>query len=134
MNAILLISMIALIGLFLFNLWQLLFLNPKQEEDEVGFRKWRIGLFILALSSLCALVYFSGSISLIGEQQTLTDGTDTWTYTNNDYKEAFTYLPLVIAVYSIQWLFLFIQILQGLKFFGTNRSNGSGRMPTMRRK
>lgn len=133
MNAILLISLISLIGLFLFNLWKLLFLNQNSsEEDAVGFRKWRIGLFVLALSSLCALVYFSGAISLIGEKQIMTDGFDTWTYTNNDYKEAFTFLPLVIAIYSVQWLFLFIQILQGLKFFGTNRSNGSGRMPMRR--
>ena len=131
MNAILLISLICLIGLFLVNLWQLLFLD-NAKEDSVGFKKWRIGLFILALSSLCALVYFSGSINLIGEKQVLTDGIDTWTYTNNDYSEAFTFLPLVAAIYSIQWLFLFIQILQGLKFFGTNRANGSGRMPFRR--
>jgi len=132
MNEILLISLILLIGLFLFNLWQLLFLNESAEEDSIGFKKWRIGLFVLALSTLLALIYFSSAMSLIGEEQTLTDGVDTWSYTNNDYKEAFTFLPLVTAVYSIQWGFLLIQVLQGLKFFGTKRNNGSGRMVARR--
>jgi len=132
MNEILLISLVLLIGLFLFNLWQLLFLNSSDSEDSVGFKKWRIGLFVLAISTLLALVYFSAAMSLIGEEQTLTDGVDTWSYTNNDYKEAFTFLPLVTAVYSIQWGFLLIQVLQGLKFFGTKRNSGSGRMPNRR--
>ena len=132
MNEILLISLILLIGLFLFNLWQLLFLNKEESDDAVGLRSWRIGLFVLALSTLMALIYFSAAMSLIGDKQTLTDGVDTWVSTNNDYKEAFTFLPLVVAIYSVQWLFLFIQVLQGLKFFGTNRNNGSGRMVARR--
>ena len=133
MNTISLITLVLLVVLFLFNLWQLLFLNKdKQTEDEVGLKRWRLGLFILALSSLCAFVYFTSAINSIGVQQTLTDGIDVWTQTDTSYKEAFAYLPLVVALYTTQWLMFFIQLIQGFNFLGLNRTQGTGRMKQLR--
>ena len=119
MNIIGLISLIALIGLFLFNLWQLLYLKKDDAKDSIGFHKWRLGLFVLALSSLVFFIYFSNALTSVGAEQTITsDYGDVFTYKSNTYLEAFAYMPLVIALYTTQWLMFFIQLIQGFNFLG----------------
>jgi len=134
MNIINIITLIILVCLFLFNLWQLLFLGKEKQEDNTGLVKWRLGLFILALSSLCFFIYFTSALNTIGAEQTLVfaETGETWVQKSNSYQEAFSYLPLVVAVYSCQWLMFFIQLIQGFNFFGRQRMQPVGRMKALR--
>lgn len=124
MNELGLISLVVLVGLFLFNVWQLLFLNPASKENNDGLQKWKLGLFVIALSSIVFFVYVTGSINSIGDQQTIDNGTTTYVVKSNEYQELFAYLPLAVALYVCQWGILFIQIIQGTSFFGRPRMDG----------
>lgn len=128
MNIISLISLTALVILFLFNVWQLLFLHKKTKEETKEFQKWRLGFFVLILSSMTFFIYVTSVINSVGESQTITDGIDTWTQQSNSYKEGINFMPLVSTIYTTQWLMFFIQLLQGFSFFGRERLSGTKRM------
>lgn len=116
MNEILLITLALLIIFFLYNVWQLLFIG---KDQVMGLDKWKISLFILALSSLVFFLYITSALSSLGEKQTLTDAYgETWVQTSNTYAEAFAYLPLIIGMYLAQWMFTLMQIILGFRMFG----------------
>jgi hypothetical protein len=45
----------------------------------------------------------------------------TYTIVSNDYKEAFLFLPLVSALYGMQFFFLIWGLIKGFAFFGSSR-------------
>lgn len=117
MNTLALIGFIGIIVLFLYSIWRLMFV--KETPDMIA--KWKIALMVIIISSIFYFVFITVAISDIGIAQTITDGTDTFIVTKNDYMLSFNLLPLVTAIYLLQWMFFVINILQGFSFFGRTR-------------
>ena len=117
MNTIALVCFFAMIILFLYGVYRLMFV--KDTPDMIA--KWKIALMLIIISSIFFFIYITVSIGEIGVQQTITAGTDTYTIQNTSYLQAFNLMPLVTGIYSIQWLFFVISILQGFGFFGRQR-------------
>jgi len=103
--------------IFLYSLYRLMFLKPK--ENTIG--TWKTALFLTILSSLFFFGYFTLTLGSIGTQQVITDGIVEFVSTDNSYMVLFNIMPLVLVMYLLQWLFCIIEILRGISFFGRGR-------------
>jgi len=117
MNTIALICFFAVIILFLYSVYRIMFV--KEKPDMIA--KWKVALIVIIISTIFFFIYITVAIGEIGIQQTITDGTDTFVIQSNNYLQAFNLMPLVVAIYSLQWMFFVISILQGFSFFGRQR-------------
>jgi len=106
-----------LVIVWLFSIYRLMFIKPKQDTLS----SWKIGLFLGILASLFFIVYFTMSIGSIGVTTTLTDGTVEFVQQSNAYVQLFNLMPLALAVLMLEWLFCTIEILRGISFFGRGR-------------
>jgi len=117
MNIIALICFILIIALFLYSVYRIMFVTEK--PDMIA--KWKVALMVIIVSTIFFFIYITVAIGEIGVQQTISDGTDTFVVQSTSYLQAFNLMPLVIAIYGLQWMFFVISILQGFSFFGRKR-------------
>ena len=106
-----------LVILWLFSIYRLMFLKPR--EDTLA--SWKMGLFLGILATLFFIVYFVLSLGAIGVEQTITDGTVSFVQQDNSYVQLFNLMPLALGVLMLEWLFCVIEILRGISFFGRGR-------------
>jgi len=106
-----------LLLLFLYTIYRTMFVKTKTETINT----WKIGFFIIIISTLLFVIYFTTTIGLIGQQQTITDGITDFVVNNNSYMLSFNLMPLATAIYFLQWVFFAIDILKGISFFGRGR-------------
>ena len=117
MNEIALVSFIGIIIVFLYSVYRLMFIKDTPDMIE----KWKIALMLIIISSVLFFLFFTSALGEIGSAQTITTGDEIFTIQSNSYLQAFNFMPLVSAIYLIQWLFFIINILQGFGFFGRKR-------------
>jgi hypothetical protein len=117
MNIILIVSFFAIILLFLYSVYRIFFVIDT--PDMIA--KWKIALMLIIVSSLFYFIYITTAISDLGLQSTISAGEEVFITTSNSYMLFFNLMPLITAVYLIQWLFFVVNILQGFGFFGRSR-------------
>lgn len=117
MNEIALVSFGGIILVFLYSVYRLMFVREQPDMIE----KWKVAFMLIIISSILFFIYFTASIGEINSVQTITSTGETFTIQSNSYMQAFNFMPLVGAIYLIQWMFFVINILQGFGFFGRKR-------------
>jgi hypothetical protein len=126
MMEIIYITLFAAIGIFLYNLY-LIFKPHNSETPTDALNKWKTSMLLFIIALLVFFVYSGTTFSLIAQTQTITDGVDTFTYTNNNFLAALSFSPLMNAIILVDFFFLVAHIFMEFKVFGR------GRMPKRHR-
>lgn len=114
--------MFGVFALFLFSVFRLMFKKNNVQNQDM-FSNWKFGMFVIILSSLTFFLYFTLSIGSIGIEQTMNVSGEIISIQSNSYIQVFNLMPLVSAIYFMQWILFAIEILYSLQFFGRQRMN-----------
>lgn len=117
MNAILYITLFSMVVIFLINLWHTFFFKPANNY-KMGIEKWKVSLFISIVGLICFFIFFSACLHTISYAETITSATETYTVANNEYIEAYSYLPLMNTLFFMNFILSGVQILLGFQVFG----------------
>lgn len=120
------ITLFAMIGVFLYNIYNLFLSKPSANQDAV-FDKWKTAFLVFIIALIIFFLYFGSTMNTLKAQTTITDGTDTYTVTDRDYLDTISFFPMMIAMLVLNFIFLVIQVMIDFKVLV-----GRGRMKKKR--
>jgi hypothetical protein len=129
MNELVYITLLAMIIVFLYNVYLLFFSTPNKNNAPIKVMdSWKKSLFIFIVSLIIFFLFFGSAMNSIQQETTydLGDGSPDITVKDNRYMDAFTFLPLMNMLLLVNFFILLIQVFKEFRNFGKTSFSKKG--------